>query len=264
MMLLDNRKTQAFCVLTNKSSKNVIDHFAAIKQGSSRFGMANIIYHSTDGMLPDELAPDDTFVFTDKHIDKLGYRRIFRGLIPGSNHFPLLAFYLCYPYYDFYWNIEDDVRFDGDWSLLFNYFTSLDMAPDFVTSHIRSLQEEPGWYWWSSLRHPDAFIPYTIRYRSFNPIFRISNQALRYLHAKLTYQWTGHHEVLIPTLLHLAGFSIMDFGGYGTFVKPGNENMFYISGNQRREGDLSTGTMRYRPRISAGEYVKNKLHHPVK
>jgi hypothetical protein len=53
--------------------------------------------------------------------------------------------------------------------------------------------------------------------------------------------------------------SIIDFGGKGEFVIPGNEEKFYLSHG------YNDGSMRYRPVYSEGEVQEiNKLYHPVK
>jgi hypothetical protein len=125
-----------------------------------------------------------TFTFSDDILTSLNYFPLGFTLVPGSNHFPLLKFYLSHSNYDYYWCIEEDVDFSGDWSALFEEFSSVDA--DFISSHISHHQNEPEWPWWSALAHPYFVIPQEKRIRSFNPIYRISREALELLHKALS------------------------------------------------------------------------------
>src|SRR5699024_9313052 len=99
------------------------------------------------------------------------------------------------------------------------------------------------------------------RIRSFNPIYRISREAVKFLERAFMSGWKGHYETTFPTLLYHNGFQLLDFGGDGDFAN--QRNNFYISRNTRR-GELYTGTMRYRPAMEAAGFRKNMLYHPVK
>jgi hypothetical protein len=102
------------------------------------------------------------------------------------------------------------------------------------------------------------------RIRSFNPIFRISNQAIAYLKDAYLSGWSGHHEVSMATLLNEGGFKINDIGGGGRFVLPGFEEKNYVTSQRDTNGDLKSGTMRFRPLISEEEIDGQFLYHPVK
>ncbi|HKJ40818.1 MAG TPA: hypothetical protein VKA27_01945, partial [Sunxiuqinia sp.] len=144
--------------------------------------------------------------------------------------------------YDYYWCVEDDVRFSGDWRVLFKAFESIDS--DFISSYIRTSNQEPHWPWWHALANPYQVIDFKDRVKSFNPIYRISKAALSFIHDALLSGWCGHHEILFPTLLFEAGFDVADFGGTGKFVRKGFENKFYFE--QISKGS-TTGTFRWRP-----------------
>lgn len=73
-------------------------------------------YHQHEDRLPNALEELNTFSFTNSILHELGYSPIEERLLPGSNHFPLLKFYREHPDYDYYWMVEDDVRFSGDWN----------------------------------------------------------------------------------------------------------------------------------------------------
>ncbi|MBD0254390.1 MAG: hypothetical protein ICV83_01625, partial [Cytophagales bacterium] len=100
--------------------------------------------------------------------------------------------------------------------------------------------------------------------RSFNPIYRLSGKAVEYLSASLVSYWSGHYEVMLATLLREGGFTMADFGGTGDFVLPGYENKFYLSNSPNQRGELTDGTMRYRPVFEAIGGEADKLYHPIK
>jgi len=254
---------QAFLMLTNSCSMPFIQLFENLRLSVSNFGDAYIVYHSHDNNVPDALNTVEHHLFSDKILTQLNYKPIFNSLVPGSNHFPLLDFFLKNPFYDYYWYIEDDVRYNGDWTSFFNAFNFLP-TPDFISCHIRTFDEEPRWRWWHTLAHPCNHIPAFSRIRSFNPIYRVSKESLYYIHHRLIDKWQGHHEVLIPTLLHLEGFRIMDFGGKGKFVVKGYENKFYESSVSDIYGNLNNGSMRFRPLLQETDIQECRLYHPIK
>lgn len=200
-------------------------------------------------------------LFSLTMLNKLQYQPICDTIIPGSNHFALLWFYLENPEYMYYWNIEDDVDFTGDWAILFDEFACI--KADFISSHIMNYQEDPYWYWWKSLEC-NIEIPLEERIRSFNPIYRISSHALSFLNSFLKSGNRGHHEVLIPSILYHFKYKIIDFGGEGRFVPTGFEDKFYLS--TYFDHNISGGSMRFRPlfnKVIINE-LSNKLVHPLK
>ena len=242
---------QAVLYLTNKSNEWTLSAFHALEQ--SLQGMADVYfaYHQQGDVLPVSLQNiENLFVFTSDVLNELGYTPIEKGkLVPGSNHFPLLKFFKENQCYDYYWLVEDDVRFSGDWKDFFDSFAS--STSDFLSSVIETKAENPTWYWWTSLKTGNEVIAEEKLLKSFNPIYRLSSQALVCIDANLRIGWMGHYEVLLPTLLYNKGFLLEDFGGEGTFVRPENNAKFY--------DDTS---MRIAPVLPDDR--KNYLFHPVK
>ena len=242
---------QAVLYLTNKSNEWTLSAFHALEQ--SLQGMADVYfaYHQQGDVLPVSLQNiENLFVFTSDVLNELGYTPIEKGkLVPGSNHFPLLKFFKENQCYDYYWLVEDDVRFSGDWKDFFDSFAS--STSDFLSSVIETKAENPTWYWWTSLKTGNEVIAEEKLLKSFNPIYRLSSQALVCIDAHLRIGWMGHYEVLLPTLLYNKGFLLEDFGGEGTFARPENNAKFY--------DDTS---MRIAPVLPDDR--KNYLFHPVK
>lgn len=242
---------QAVLYLTTKSNEWTLSAFHALEQ--SLQGMADVYfaYHQQGDVLPVSLQNvENLFVFTSDVLKELGYTPIERGkLVPGSNHFPLLKFYKENQGYDYYWLVEDDVRFSGEWKDFFGSFASC--TSDFLSSVIETKAENPTWCWWTCLKTGNEVIAEEKLLKSFNPIFRLSSQALACIDAHLRIGWMGHYEVLLPTLLYNKGFLLEDFGGEGTFVRPENNAKFY--------DDTS---MRIAPVLPDDR--KSYLFHPVK
>lgn len=242
---------QAVLYLTNKSNEWTLSAFHALEQSLQGEADVYFAYHQQGNELPVVLqAIRNLFVFTSDILDDLGYTPIEKGkLVPGSNHFPLLKFFKENQEYDYYWLVEDDVRFSGEWKDFFNCFAS--NTSDFLSSVFETKEENPNWYWWTYLKAGENAISEDKLLRSFNPIYRLSHQALVCIDGHLREGWMGHHEVLFPTLLFSKGFRIEDFGGDGSFVKSENKVKFY-----------DQTSMRIAPILPDDR--KNYLFHPVK
>jgi hypothetical protein len=194
--------------------------------------------------------------------ERLPYQRLEGKGLLHNTHFPLMDFFRAHPGYDYYWYVEFDVRYTGDWGSFIQQFDSRD--DDFITSHIRRFSEEPGWYWWSFFHHPKKEIPREHYIRSFNVIFRISSRALKYIHGQLEDGWQGHCEVSFPTLLYHGRFRLRDFGGDGGFVYPGMVNRNYTS-QAGKWGLLNPFcSVHWRPSSTHAGLRKNRIYHPVK
>lgn len=242
---------QAVLYLTTKSNEWTLSAFHALEQSLQGKADVYFAYHQQGDVLPVSLQNiENLFVFTSDVLNELGYTPIEKGkLVPGSNHFPLLKFYKENQGYDYYWLVEDDVRFSSEWKDFFGSFASC--TSDFLSSVIETKAENPTWYWWTSLKTGNEVIAEEKLLKSFNPIYRLSRQALACIDAYLRIGWMGHYEVLLPTLLYNKGFLLEDFGGEGTFVRPENNAKFY--------DDTS---MRIAPVLPDDR--KNYLFHPVK
>jgi hypothetical protein len=251
-----------YLILTDKDTEETLLHYELIKSAVADKATVKLLFHQKGSVVSDRILSTDPYLFTHQSLLMLNYLPVTDTLIPGSAHFPLLEFYLNYPVYDYYWLIEDDVQFNGDWNTFFEAFRNA--GHDFITTHIRYYAEEPLWTWWRLFGHLTENIPYQRRLRSFNPIYRISRSALDFIHSALLQFWIGHHEVLYPTLLHENGFRIMDMGGDGRFVPEGFRNVFYTSHSSGSEGRIDEGTFRFRPCWAEIGNEHNKLYHPVK
>lgn len=255
------RSKQAFLFLCHSASRQVIKEYRSIRRAIAGMGKSFFVYHNRSTEIPPSLLGDELYLFSNESLSKLNYPRIGPSFLPGHVGFVLMQFSRDNPGFDYYWRIEYDVRFSGDWHFFFEALH--DREHDFLTCHIRYHADEPDWPWWS-LHHPIKSIPFSERLRSFNPICRLSNASLSLLHQSLSDGWCGHEEVLWPTLLYHNSFTILDIGGKGRFTPQGMKDMFYTESKPNTAGTLETGTMRYRPSFWRVGHERNKLYHPIK
>lgn len=193
----------------------------------------------------------------------MGYSTFGKSLIPGNVPLCVLRFYIDHPEYDYYWFIEYDVTFTGNWATLVEDCANNLAEYDFLSCHIEKFL--PGtngnWAWWKWT----SKVGYSLHdcIKAFNPICRYSSQALQTLDMYLRNGHAAHSEVAIPTCLHHAGLRIGDIGGTGDFTIDGYRNRFYVQGI-----GINCGTMRWRPVYTQEEIdalgTHNKLFHPVK
>lgn len=245
---MKNTNKQVFLIVTQEISKHVLRLYKKIVANCSANDDVYLLYHGKTEDSPEVPNGVKVSVFTTAGLKKLNYQPIRTKLVPGSNHFPVLQFYLDHPEYSHYWCIEDDVTFSGNWSELFNGVANSDY--DFITSHIRRYQDYPDWFWWDSYRVPGEDFS-TDLINSFNPIYRISAKALEHVDSCLKNGYRGHHEVLLPTLLKRSGFKIADFGTQENHVTP---SLSFCT----------LSSMRWKPVFFKPGNDKNKLYHPVK
>ncbi len=256
-----NKTRQAFLLLSHLSTDTIIKAFENIRRSTKHSGDAFFLYDATRNIIPDKINKLHPYLYSEESLSRLPYPTIGQDILPGHAHFPVFQFFRDNPDYDYYWVLEYDVKFSGEWRLFFDSFLKTDA--DFLTCHIRPYADERDWPWWE-LNHPQEAIPLNERLRSFNPIYRISKAALLFLHQAFKSGWRGHYEVALPTLLHKNGLSIRDISGSGKYTIPGMDNLFYSSSESSSGGTLTSGTFRYRPAFWRYGREKNKLYHPVK
>ncbi len=178
---------------------------------------------------------------------------------PRNIDLPLLWYFQQQPQYEYYWLMEYDVRFTGDWADFFGHFAANDS--DLLATTIFEYSYRPDWDHWGTLRSPSAIEP-AKRVRALFPLYRVSNAALRAIHAAYCDGWSGHYEVVIPTLLKTQGFCLEDIGGSGAYVAPGNRNRFYC--NTPQTPGLAPGTFTVAPNEIRDDYPAKMLWHPIK
>ena len=185
-----------------------------------------------------------------------------KTFIPGNEETMFIMFQEQHPQYEYYWFIEYDVDYSGNWLDFFCFFT--DNKVDLLTTTLVKYDEFPNWGMWKSLTPPMSGGEFKKEDKllGFFPVCRFSNTSLLFIKERLAQGWSGHPEALIATLLRANGFSIEDIGGEGSFVSPENKGKHYT--NDRFDEDLKPGTFIFRPKMTSMGTTPNMLWHPVK
>ena len=159
----------------------------------------------------------------------------------GDNDLPVLAFYREQPDYEFYWIVEYDVRYTGNWGPLFNELRSSDA--DYLGTTIQDLNENPRWYFWPTLINaPTGPVE---RVRCFSPFCRVSNRALSTIDQWYRDGGAGHYELTWTSVCKTKGLKIEDLGGSGRYTPKRWRGRHYS--NTPLNPTLSPGTFVFRP-----------------
>ncbi len=163
------------------------------------------------------------------------------------------------PRFSRYWFVEYDVACSGQWSEFFGAFA--DSNADLLGTTLTSYGRSPDWRWWQTF-DPEPDLDKSEWLRGFFPLVGLSRAAVKQLDEGYRAGWSGHQEVLLPTILNHAGLEIEDIGGDGPYVAPENVNRFYTNTPER--ASLSPGTLTFRPARPGPGLARGKLWHPVK
>lgn len=217
---------QVVLLLTSRSDLSVMDNILQIMNDIGSSSDFYVLFN-TEASIPEALQPlsERVHCFSSDILYTMGYMPIGDSLVPGSCHFAILNFFLAHPDYDYYWKIEDDVRFSGKWSTLLEHYSN--DTSDMLSAYIKTPKEAPQWSWWTSLNTGGETVKEADVACAFNPVCRLSKRALQCVHESMLRGWRGHAEVVASTILRHNGLSIKDIGGTGSFVPAGEENLFY-------------------------------------
>lgn len=245
-------------LLTHKLNPRIIRNIRRINQEKGDRDFYVLVHGNAD--ITPLSAPVRSFSLDQ--IQSQGFKMLDDRLVPGSVHLPLFYYFREFPGYENYWYLEYDVEFGGNWKTLFNSYLRSDA--DFISGYVQRYQKEKHWPWWF-MEHPQKSIPVAERVRAFNPIFRISNQALQFLSKELKTGWLGHNEVLLSTLLYHNKFQLLDFSDGGEFSSSDYPNFYGESSGfpTKNSRFLKLGTHRYRPPMKKAG-IRNLIYHPVK
>lgn len=185
----------------------------------------------------------------------------FKEKIPGNGDGMMLDAMDRLSGYDWFWFIEYDVSFSGDWSMFFSETESSDA--DLLAVNMIRYDQIPEWPLWKSIEAPKGEdLPHCDWIRVHLAISRYSKRINETLIPVYRQGWAGHAEALLATLAARQGLSIEDIGGDGEFVGPGNTNRFYRS--TLTDNSLGPGTFVFRPCMEDVGDEPNMLWHPVK
>lgn len=146
-------------------------------------------------------------LFTLNQLKKSGYSFKTDERIWHHVEYALIDYYLRNPQYDFYWRIEYDVKFGGDWGLFFRHFA--DNKADLLGTYIKTYKDDPEWRWWRAM---NCEINRNDLRGMFFPVTRFSREALDLLNRKYKGGMSGFCELVVPTLLNMENMKIEDIG----------------------------------------------------
>lgn len=187
--------------------------------------------------------------------------RYFQEKIPGNEDGLLMNAMDRLPGYDWYWYIEYDMAFSGDWR---TFFTAMEESnADLLAINVIRHDDTPNWPLWKSIEVPDGVnLPAAKWIRAHVAISRMSHRINEVLIPVYKQGWAGHAEGVFATLALQQGLSIEDIGGDGEFVLAGNANRFYRS--TANSNTMGPGTIVFRPTRDEPGDEPNMLWHPVK
>ena len=225
-----------------------------------------------------DCAAQDVPVASDAPLISFDYQKIsaqfpFRmggNIIPGNVYLVYTELLKQFPKASNFWIVEYDVRFSGNWRKFLKSFEQ--SQADLLGCHIRYRYEIPDWIWWRSFQNRLDFAtnhndePFV---RAFLWISRYSRRALGTIrHECIQNGWSGHQEVLVPSLLLRAGLHIEEIGGDSRFTPASRRNRFYSSeyglSYPSKDGNYGLGGNRFGPTLLFWGLRRNRLYHPVK
>lgn len=177
-----------------------------------------------------------------------------------------MKFFLDRPGYNYYWIVEYDVRFSGKWPELLADLSS--SRADLLCTTMQSWNENPNWAHWQTLAGGGEAVPMERRVKGFMPFCRLSPALLQACDARYRSGWSGHYEVIWPTVASLAGLRLEDIGGDGSFTPPKRRGRYYR--NTPSEWSQFPGSFVYRPSFADRNLFGPQCHfsgtlwHPVK
>ena len=253
-----NRVAVAF--LTHLFDEEIESRYRKLKSDLSR--VASVFILAPLGTSVPSKYSEEAYLFDYAQLRLEASCVIGQDLLPGNVHLVALDFFSHHRDFEYYWFIEYDVVFSGNWATLFAGV--LDDPADLLAAHVRSLAEEPRWPWWSTLHFPDTALPQPLWLRAFFPVYRISRGGLRAVSERVKLGWSGHFEALIPCAIASATLSISDLGGSGTRTPAERRHLFYSSFSSNAGESLNAGTLRHRPAHIFPLLRSNTIYHPIK
>src|SRR4029453_4769854 len=125
-----DRSNQVFLFLSHSVSTRVLREYRNIRTATAGMGNSIFLYDNRCDEAPPGLSWDELYLFSEESLSRLNYRMIGPSFFPGHVGFPLLQFFRDNPDFDYYWLIEYDVRFSGNWRFFFEFFK--DRRKDFL------------------------------------------------------------------------------------------------------------------------------------
>lgn len=254
---------QSILFLTHLIDERVLRRFQHLYESAHNQYDIYFGWHceNTEAYIVPSINYDHIYTFCFNDLLSLNYSPHGNSIYHNTNYV-MQKFRKDYPQYKYYWFVEYDVVFTGDWRILFDHYAN--KSYDFISSHIEFHDETNNqWCWWSRTFWGNVKLPKHALLKSFNPICRYSDLALDFLDQFLQKGVNGHFETIIATALYNYDYSIIDMSEHSMFKEEGEHISFY-----QKEKGINKGTIRWRPVFGIEEIMErsaeNILYHPVK
>jgi hypothetical protein len=256
--------TRVVAFVSHEASRETVDAFRHLQRTCGSSYTPRWLLDTAHGAVaPSDLAPD-LWSFDSREFGNWGLPTFGPTLLPGHCHYPYLRFFREHAELEQLWVVEYDVRFTGRWRRFLDHYDEDDA--DLLTCHLRNRPQEPGWYWWPTLRRRSGGLSIAERdqWRALLVVARFSARALRTVIEFHEDGWCGHQEVVIPTALARGGLTIRDLNGRAVNGYSRPNPYFYTSYSDEDGSMVEGGSVRYKPSRSRPGLMPNRLYHPVK
>ena len=136
-------KADVIVFLAHVFDEEIERRFFKLKQECSE--LCDVVVLAEQGStIPPNIAPFTRF-FDFSALKQMAKSVISSGIVPGNCHLRSIDYYRRFPHYRHYWFVEYDVVYTGNWGHLISSLA--DDPSDLLASHVRTLADEPDWYW---------------------------------------------------------------------------------------------------------------------
>jgi hypothetical protein len=256
--------TRVVAFVSHEASRETVAAFLHLQRTcGSGYSLRWLLDTAHGATAPAEVA-SHVWSFDSRDFGTWGLPTFGPTLLPGHCHYPYLRFFREQPHVEQLWVVEYDVRFTGRWRRLLEHYADDDA--DLLTCHLRNRPQEPGWFWWPTLRAPIERLSIAERdqWRALLVVARYSARALRTLIESHEAGWSGHQEVVIPTVLARRGLTVRDLDGRTVNGAARPNPHFYTSYSDEDGSMVEGGSVRFKPARARPGLLPNRLYHPVK
>ncbi|MDI4663230.1 hypothetical protein K9U40_02575 [Xanthobacter autotrophicus] len=134
-----------------------------------------------------------------------------RSIIPGNLDLKMIVAVERFPQYSHFIRWEDDVWPNNPSSETIDRLCTLATSGSVGAVQVRAKsQDNAHWMWWPSLSAPEAEPLPEAPHAALLPLMFFPRSFIDTYRRKLEAGWTGHYEVLMPTIAKMADFTLID------------------------------------------------------
>lgn len=200
----DGKKT-AVLYISHIISPATIRNYFRVKRGVSSGTDVFWVYEGEHNSKILDILPISVFRFSADEINIPENSSKKGSVTPGNT--PLITInFSSKNEYEYYWFIEYDVQFTGNWSDVFSL--TRECEADLIAEFIEFPFSDETWSHWESID-----LPYAQVARCFGPIRRVSHKMLGRYGDLLASGYWAHHEAMLPSICHAHDWPMRDMNG---------------------------------------------------